>query len=160
MPTANKNCILTIATASHLHWAKAWSDRIRLIEPGSDVLVFVLDARRDKIVHLPFAPGVRLMGAEDLPAPALQQAHRYFNAVEICCAAKSFALDHALFGLGYAKAVFLDSDTYSYAPLDAAWRALDKHATALTPHVVTPFPEDGQSPDELDILPHGFVNSG
>ena len=114
MSAHHKHCLITVVTASHLYWAKAWSDRVRITDPESDVLVFVLDSKRGALEGLPFAAGVQLMGVEDLPYPGLHQARRYFNAMEFSGLAKSFALEHALFELGYANAIYLDSDTWSY----------------------------------------------
>src|SRR5215211_4668006 len=60
----------------------------------------------------------------------------------------STALKPALLSLllerGHEAALFVDPDSYIFSPLDDLAAASLNHGVALTPHVTTPYPDDGK----------------
>lgn len=156
-------CVVTVATLSHLHWVRVLVASVRRVEGNCDILVLVLDASEALLAkHYlgSFPPGVQLVGGDSLTHKLYVGMRCYFSAFELSCATKAFLLEYALFQRGYRKAVFFDGDIQCYAGLTVVWDALDTAAVVLTPHVMAPFPNDGQSPDDREMATHGFVNGG
>ncbi len=65
-----------------------------------------------------------------------------------------------LFSKGFEKVVYLDPDIAVFKPLDEIFDALGRHSIILTPHMMSPIPEDGRSPTDIDILKAGGFNLG
>lgn len=159
---ANPNrCIITIVTVSHLHWARALGSSVRATNSDCDFLVLVLDATSRKLKESALeASGTKFFGSDEIADTRFHDACRYFNAFELVCAAKSFFLNHALFALGYRFAAYLDADIWCYNSLAPIWRALEASSLAVTPHTNSPYPIDGEMPDDREMVTHGFVNGG
>jgi hypothetical protein len=63
-----------------------------------------------------------------------------------------------LLARGIDQVVYLDPDIFIYNPLDSVFDALKEHAIVLSPHTLTPSPNDGQP--ELIFLSAGVFNLG
>lgn len=155
-------CIVTVATASHLFWAASWAAHARQHNPGDDVRVFVLDASRASLSRsgLTEASGIAYHSGDEIRDPAFAGLRHYYNGLELCCASKTFVIEHAMSHMGYRDVIFLDSDICVYGPLTRAWSALESKPVALTPHVSSPFPDDGASTNAHEMIMHGFINAG
>ncbi|HHT9138681.1 MAG TPA: glycosyltransferase [Candidatus Wunengus sp. YC60] len=162
MITKNNRCLLTVATYSYLPKAVVLIESFIINNPGCDVLLLVPDVSHDKIksVEWPIPPFVKMIGIDDIENPLLQKMKQYFDAFELCCAAKSFLLEHGLFKEGYEKAILLDPDIVCYASFDQVWSVLDHADVALTPHTCSPMPDDGLLPDDCEFVNSGFINGG
>jgi glycosyltransferase involved in cell wall biosynthesis len=57
-------------------------------------------------------------------------------------------------------AVYFDPDIEIFAPLDDIADLAQEHSIVLTPHMLTPLPNDGLLPDDLMILQAGTYNLG
>jgi len=155
-------CLLTVATYTYLPRAFVLIDSFRLNNPDCDFFLLVPDLSHEKIksVKFPCPPGVKILGIDDIERPSFHTMKEYFDAYELCSAAKSFLLDHCLFREGYEKAIFLDPDIVCYGSFDKIWSALDQADLILTPHIFSPMPDDGLSPDDRDFVNSGFINGG
>lgn len=162
MTQQQHNCLLSIATYSHLPRAFVLAESFLSHNPHCDVLILTPDLSPKKIKSAEWGAGlpVKILGLDDLEEAIVQSMHQYFDAFEMCCAMKSFLLEKALFKYGYEKAVVLDPDIVCYAPFDPVWAALERSNIAVTPHTSSPLPADGYAPDDQEIVNAGFVNGG
>ena len=130
--------------------------------PDCDVIILAPDLSCEQIkpVPWPIPTQVQILGLDDIDDPVLGKLHQYLDGFELCCAAKSFLLQQALFKYGYKKALVLDPDIASYASFDPVWMALERVDMAVTPHTNAPFPVDGINPDDWELTYSGFINGG
>ncbi len=154
--------MLSVATHQYLPKGIVLADSFIEYNPDCDVIILVPDISQSMIDsrEWPFSSSIRLIGIDEINDTSLKKMHRYYNAFELCCSAKSFLLEYALFKVGYEKAVLLDPDIVCYATFEDVWTAMDKAAVALTPHIFSPLPDDGCLPDDREIVNAGFVNGG
>ncbi len=72
--------------------------------------------------------------------------------------ARVFLVQHLLHR-GDEKVLYLDSDMFVYDRLDGISNLLDEHQMVITPHILTPYPEDGKTPNMENIVRAGNYNS-
>ncbi len=95
------------------------------------------------------------IGIRDLRAQAMQ-----YDILELNTNVKPTFLKYLLDTYRLDALVYLDPDTFLYAPLDPVFGPLDEGATAvLTPHITSPI-LDNKSPSEQDLLYNGTYNLG
>jgi hypothetical protein len=159
---SSDRCAVTIATVSYLPRAFAGMESYLRHNPGSDAYILVADMSADlvKTGKWPLSGDVQVLGVDDLEGPAVLRMHGYFNALEFCCAAKSFLVEHVLLRLNYRMVIWLDPDTFSFSSYDAVWQALNKRSIALVPHSNCPMPDDGHLPSDRELAMAGFANAG
>lgn len=130
--------------------------------PGCEIVLLIPDMSQAQIdsTRWPIGPLTRMLGPDALGNPIIGAMHQYFDALELCCALKSFLLHHVLFVEGYDKAVMIDPDVLCYASFDDVWSALESADVVLTPHTNSPMPQDGELPDDMEFVTAGFINAG
>ena len=144
-----QNCIVTVANNKWIHRAFVMAESALTYNPNCDIIILVPDLTHEKIGNAiwPVSNSVRIIGLDEIENQALQNMHTYFNVFELCCAAKSFLIEHVLFKMGYTKVVLLDPDIMCYSSLNEVWSILEHTDMAATPHVTAPIPVDGHVPD-------------
>lgn len=93
-----------------------------------------------------------------LPSPLDDMVHLVYNYTESATAVKPFVLRHLL-GIGYEQVIYLDPDTFFLESLDLAGIIGDS-ALTLTPHRLSPVPDDDNFPNYRDFLQSGAYNLG
>jgi len=83
-----------------------------------------------------------------------------YRQIELNTAVKPYFLRHLFNREGVDRMVYLDPDILLTGPLSPVFRALDTGKAALTPHLLSPLPEDGRKPSNLGILRSGTYNLG
>ncbi len=89
----------------------------------------------------------------------LAAMRKRYSQSELCFALKPFLLRAAL-NMGASQAHYFDGDCLAYAPLDPMLEQLDGADLLLTPHSLTPIPDDGLRPGALTLLRAGSFNAG
>jgi hypothetical protein len=94
---------------------------------------------------------------EDVGVPGLSHLAFKYDITELSTSLKPFL------ALGllerFEKVIFLDPDTCLYGPIEPILDDLDRHSILLTPHYVTPQPDDLETPD-LMMMRFGSFNLG
>lgn len=148
---------------SRLAQARALAASVREHEPTAEMTVLVsdevdgyFDASAEPFRVLTLAE-LQAHGAVPAGASLLEMAARY-DPMELACALKPWLLRWQL--ERDTHAVCLDSDMQVYAPLAPLVDRLGDHSVALTPHLRSPLPPDGEQPDHLAIALAGAHNAG
>lgn len=81
--------------------------------------------------------------------------YQKYDVVELNTAFKPYYIDY-FFKAGYQKVVYLDPDTYLYAPLDPVINNLDKYNFILTPHFFTPINDDKILNEQITLITGTF----
>jgi hypothetical protein len=82
-----------------------------------------------------------------------------YTAFELCCALKPFAIRAAL-DRGFATAIYTDSDIHFKASPRLILREFDHGDVLLSPHILSPIPDDGYLPSGDVFATNGLYNGG
>jgi len=81
--------------------------------------------------------GYDVIYSKDIFYLETQSFYNKYDVVELNTAFKPYYIDY-FFKEGYQKVIYLDPDTYLYAPIDIVINNLDKYNYILTPHFFYP----------------------
>jgi glycosyltransferase involved in cell wall biosynthesis len=98
--------------------------------------------------------------ASELEIPNLAGFLFKYTVLEASTAAKPYLLDHLFRYYGIEKVLYLDPDILILNSLDTLSNYLDEANILLTPHLLSPIPNDSRRPTEHDILKSGVYNLG
>ena len=90
--------------------------------------------------------------------PIEEMIERY-NIVELNTAIKPYCVDY-FFNLGYQKVIYIDPDIQFFNTIQKVDSLLESWDIILTPHTMTPFPDDGLQQDCKQIMQVGMNNCG
>ena len=145
-----------VSTSSHLNAVLGTLQSIRRFHPGARFLMMVVD----EASSVPAVDGIERIDAGTVIDPrALSGMRSRYTPAELCFAAKPFLL-RAAFEAGASQAHYLDGDCLAFASLDPLCRQLDEADLQLTPHSLSPIPDDGRTPSALTVLRAGSFNAG
>ncbi|MGO4606852.1 glycosyltransferase [Variovorax sp. 2RAF20] len=157
LPTTDL-AIFTICASNYLAHACVLGASVRQHQPGATLVVFLLDEPPADI-ELPECVTI-------VPAEAAFQRrewnHRrcHYSILEFATSVKPACFRY-LFDQGAGRAVYLDPDIRLFQRVDQFWNADANDAElVLTPHILSPLPDDGCMPDDLVILRAGLYNLG
>lgn len=98
--------------------------------------------------------------ADELALPGGRRFLFKYNAFELCCALKPFAIQHLLDHFDVWRVLYLDSDilvTHSFwIDLEEAW---NKNGIILTPHLLQ-LPSELSFDSQRSLVQHGAYNAG
>jgi len=157
-----ENCIVTVATYRWLPRALVMAESALKYNANCDIIILIPDMSHKKIEDIiyPVSSSVQIIGFDDIENPIFKNLRVYFNIFELCCAAKSFLIEHSIFTKGYSKVVYLDADIICYNSLNEIWLILEQNDVLVTPHVNSPLPLDANLPDDRELINLGFINGG
>ncbi|MFC4304622.1 hypothetical protein ACFO1S_14425 [Cohnella boryungensis] len=100
------------------------------------------------------------VGLHEIGLPEWPNLRFQYDVTEFNTAVKPFFLEYLLYKRGLESVVYLDPDTWITQRMDDFLRELPRHAIVLTPHLLSPLPDDRQKPEEVDLLRSGVYNLG
>jgi hypothetical protein len=153
----NKRAIITVVTRNYGHYALALAESVSRHQPDCDFLVCFAD--RPSEMSQPALQNLHSICAESLDIPDWKRFAFQYTPFELSCALKPAAIKYAI-DQGYDDVVYLDADMRLLGPLEEVWSALQNDSIVLTPHLIRPFPNDGQRPGEDLFLMAGTFNAG
>jgi glycosyltransferase involved in cell wall biosynthesis len=157
-PSPADLAIFTICASNYLAHACVLGASVRKHHPGATLVVFLLD-EPPAGVELPEC--VTIVAAEAV-FERREWNHRrcHYSILEFATSVKPACFRH-LFDQGVRRAVYLDPDIRLFQRVDQFWNADANDAElVLTPHFLSPLPNDGCLPDDLVILRAGLYNLG
>ena len=155
MPPAPAFC--SIATASHLPAALACLRSVAEFHPEAGLALLAV-GELDLPPDAP--PSLRVLAFDEcVPQPIIRAMRTRYSQAELCCAAKPYLVEHLL-ATGASEVHYLDADCIAYASLSPLREQLAKADVLLTPHALTPVPDDSRTPHPLTILRGGVFNAG
>jgi GT2 family glycosyltransferase/glycosyltransferase involved in cell wall biosynthesis len=148
--------VCTVISKAWVAHARALAESLRARQPDARLSVLIVDPL-DGCID-PAAEPFEVLGPQDLAVDDFDAMSVRYGVTELCCALKPSILGHLLDG--EEPVVYLDSDVRMFGPLDGVDEALRTHPFLLTPHLLSPLPDDGSEPSELAILLAGSFNLG
>ncbi len=153
--------ITTVVARNYLPQARVLARSFLDHHPDGRVVVLVLDAPGD---GLRWDEPFEVLVPTDLFPPAehreLRRMMAIYQVMELATALKPFLLRHLVTERGEPAATYLDPDVVVHAPLDDIAAAAADHGLVLTPHRLTPVPDDRCQPDEQVYAQCGAYNLG
>lgn len=150
--------ILTTCSANHLAQAKSLGDSLQRYNAGYKLVIGLVDKLNGRLDKSEFAPH-DLVEAHEMGLKEFPDMCKRYSVYELNCALKSFFMWHVLKTYQPSKLIFLDSDMLAFHSFTHLESMLDQHSILLTPHIMSPFPDD-HKPAERDILKAGVYNAG
>lgn len=151
---------LTVCSGNHVPFARTLIQSVTRQHGAVPFVVAVVDAPSRDAVAIDDAivlTGRDVFG-DDLDYLALK-----FNASQLCHAAKPFLIHYVLRHSPAERLVYLDSDMYVFAPLDALIAKLDGADLVVTPQTIAPLPDPENflaKPNIGDLASAGVFNAG
>jgi hypothetical protein len=152
-----KNIRLSFCSiASFSHYQQALTSLLSLRDQHPNAVLSLLAI--DLLPPLP--DGIRALSLADcIPAAVLSAMRRRYSLAELCFAAKPFLLARIL-DETVDQAHYIDSDCLAFARFDPMVQQLANADLLLTPHSLSPIPDDGMTPRPLTLLRSGVFNGG
>jgi len=153
-------CFVTVCTASYVPYARTLLESLREHHGEVPFVVAVVDASHRRSVDL---DGTIVLTGRDIFGPDLDFHALKYNAYELCCVAKPHALAYLLTHAPATKFIYLDSDLYLFAPLEAMLSRLATSNFVVTPHTLAPLPRPDrfwERPSLGDLAFAGVMNAG
>lgn len=149
--------VCTIIARNYLPAARVFSESLRAIHPDAHITVLIVDGPGDPSDAVRF----RVLQLEDvLPDQYERRRHTFmYDVTELSTAVKALLLRYLL-AEGPAAVLYFDPDIEFFGPVDELWHLAAAHQIVLTPHVLTPIPDDGYEITELAVLRAGVFNLG
>lgn len=126
--------------------------------PNGQTFVCLVDRPVAAMAPLDLPGQVFFADAMDLPGG--KRFLFQYEAFELCCALKPYALRHVMEKFGLSHVLYLDSDILVINPfwheLENSWKA---HSVLLTPHMAR-LPLDLSPEAQRSVLQHGSYNGG
>src|SRR5258706_8632887 len=144
--------LLTIGTCNRRAGIVAVVESFLAHHPDGRAFICLVDRPRASIPPLTL-PG-EVFFADELPLPGGRRFLFKYEAFELCCALKPYALRYVMEKFGAANVVYLDSDVLV---TDSFWdnleRAWESHPVLLTPHL-SQLPVELAAEDQRSLLQH------
>lgn len=147
----------TIVARNYLPAARVFAESLKAVHPDAHVTVLVIDGPAEPSDTDRF----RVLRLEDV-LPDENERRRQtlmYDVTELSTAVKPHLL-RWLLNEGAAAVLYFDPDIEFFAPIDDLWQLATVHQIVLTPHVLTPIPDDGQEITDVTVLRAGIFNLG
>lgn len=151
-----KRIACTIVSANYLHFAWTLAESFLRSHPDDEFHLLLVDKMPDDFVSRD--PRVHVLAVEDLGLPAFRSLAFKFDILELNTGVKPSYLKY-LFSLGADKVIYFDPDIYIFHPVELIYEALDSASVVLTPHILSPTPDE-EHIYERDFLGTGVFNLG
>lgn len=148
--------VCTVITRDRAAHARVLANSLHATNGGSRLVALLLDDP-DRTLHDEPYEIVR-PGELALEPAEFQTMTELYDGLELACAMKPWAIEHAL-GLADA-ALYLDSDIEVFASLAPLLALAREHSLVLTPHLTEPPPLALEPGEEATRLAGGVYNNG
>jgi len=96
----------------------------------------------------------------ELNIPDFEQMAFRYTVMELCIALKPFLLEHLFRCFDLQTLWYVDSDICFYSPDQHIQELLQTYQIVLTPHILSPYPDNDPKQDESYITRSGIYNAG
>jgi hypothetical protein len=151
------NIIFTICSNNYLAQASVLFHSVRQHEPNWTFVVGLIDRRSEEIDYSKFEFDLLDVAIVE---PAIDELSKKFSIVELNTCVKPRYFQYFMTDLEKTQVIYLDPDTRLYAAMTEVNDALVNNEFVLTPHILSPIPLDGKTPDESLFLNYGLYNLG
>jgi glycosyltransferase involved in cell wall biosynthesis len=148
----------TIIAKNYLPMARVLCDSWRRFHPDCPMFVLFLDSPQG--FFRPEDEQFRSVFVSDLQIRNLPGFLFKYSVLEASTAVKPYLLNRLLRRYSVDKLLYLDPDILIFESLDGLRAALSEANLLLTPHLLSPLPNDGRGQNEHEILQAGSYNLG
>ena len=147
----------TICSNNYLAQAQVLGNSLKAMDNDSRFVIALVDEKSEEIdyTHIPF---------EVLPVhliePGFRELSEKYNIIELNTCIKPRVIEYLFTERNADEVIYMDPDTRVYDQMDALDEIFKTHNIVLTPHIFTPVPIDGKSPQESVFLNFGIYNLG
>ena len=145
----------TVVSLNYLPYARTLCDSFLHFHPDCKFYVLLVDRLPADFERL--SERFEIVTVEELDITNFPSVAFKYDILELNTNVKPTFLK-ALFARGIEQLVYLDPDIFVYRALDSVFEALSGRSILLTPHILSPIPDDGQS--EQIFLLSGVFNLG
>ena len=156
--TTEKTVVCSVISSNYFAQARVLQKSLKATNADLDFVLLVLDFEEldEKLSN----PDFQIIGLGALGnAAPFRRMRLIYNVVEFATSVKPFLLNHLL-SQGYEVAIYLDPDILVCGDFSPVVSKVAIDSILLTPHALTPYPRDGLSPSETDIMRAGVFNLG
>ena len=149
--------VCTVITRNRAAHARVLARTLAATNEGSRLVALLLDDPHRTLGGEPY----EVVRPEELALdpPEFRTMAELYDGLELSCAMKPWAIDHAL-GLGPEAVLYLDSDVEVFASLQPLLELAREHSLVLTPHLTEPPPLALEPGEEATRLAGGVYNNG
>lgn len=150
--------VCTIVAKNYLPYARTLMQSIKEHNPHIHCFVLLADKIEDY-----FDPSEEIFTVDvsaNLDIPDSAVFHFKYTILELATAVKPFYLEYLFKKHNLDKLFYFDPDIMVFNRLDPLTEALDTASVVLTPHLLSPLPDDGKRPSEREIMQAGTYNLG
>ena len=151
--------VFTTCTASYLAQAKSLGDSIIQTNPGYKLVIGLVDKIDGRFRPSAYLPH-EFVEVDSIGIPAFNDMKNRYSLLELSCAVKPWFALYFLKKFSAQQIIYLDTDILVTSSLQFIEEQLDHDSILLTPHILSPLPEDGKRPHETAILKTGIFNAG
>jgi len=148
----------TIISKNYLALARTLVQSFLALHPEGRAFVLLVDRNNGHITSA--RESFELVEVGEIGIPEPDAFFFRYDIMELNTAVKPFFLDYLLRVKELEKILYFDPDILVLQPLDELYRLLDEASILLTPHCLSPIPDDGKRPSEIDMLKAGAYNLG
>ncbi|WP_033292048.1 FkbM family methyltransferase [Amycolatopsis jejuensis] len=148
----------TIVARNYLPAARVLARSYLEQHPGGRFVIAVIDAPRDEATQPD--QGLTVVGpaAFGITEDDYLRMATAYSVTELATSVKPYLLRELM--KESAAAIYLDPDIELFAPIPEVADLAKEHDIVLTPHFLTPLPQDGMEPDDAVIMGTGMFNLG
>jgi hypothetical protein len=151
------NILFTICSNNYLAQAKVLADSARKFQPDWTFIIGLVDKKDPSIPYRNF--GFEVMEVAHME-PRINTLAEKYSIVELNTCVKPSFFEYFFQHRKAERVIYMDPDTCIYSPLEAIDQLLSENDIVLTPHILSPLPMDGLTPDEPLFLNYGLYNLG
>jgi glycosyltransferase involved in cell wall biosynthesis len=157
-PSKSDFAACTIIAKNYLPMARVLYDSWNTFHPDCALYVLLLDSPRG--FFDPQGEPFHFVLLNELDIPNLHGFMFKYSILESSTAVKPYFLSYLFRRYAMARLLYLDPDILILNSLDRLKSSLEKSNVLLTPHLLSPLPDDGRKPSDHDILQAGTYNLG
>jgi hypothetical protein len=149
----------TVCSLNRLGQLKTWGDSLLRHNPDYHVVIGLADELSGRIDVQGYSP-FEFIPLSALALPNQNELTGQYNIFELSCALKPYFGSYLLKKYQPEFVLYFDTDICVYDKLTPIEELMADASIVLSPHFVTPLPEDGKYPLERDVLGSGLYNGG
>lgn len=151
--------IFTSCTANYLAQAKSLGDSIVRTNPDYQLVIGLVDKIDNRFDVDTFYPHI-ILEVEKLVVPDFEDMQRRYTLLELSCALKPFFALYLFKHYQSPHIIYFDTDILLFGSLAEVEEELTEQSVLLTPHLLSPLPEDGKRPFMTGVIKTGIYNAG
>ncbi|MEP7108057.1 MAG: hypothetical protein ABI760_08740 [Ferruginibacter sp.] len=154
------NIVFTLCSNNYLAQAKIFADSVQYYNPEDKVIIGLVDELNPGIDYS-FIASAEIIPVKQINIPGLRELCNRYNIVELNTIVKASYIKYFIAQYSHTKnIIFFDPDVRLFSSLHPLYQELDQADILLTPHILSPTPDDGFRPQENVFLNYGIYNLG